>query len=47
LFFSVPPGKYRDNALNKTTNASFHILSNSSCINHPTVCDHRCWQRLK
>jgi hypothetical protein len=33
-FFTVPPGKYEDSALNYAMTTSFHILSNSSFTYH-------------
>jgi hypothetical protein len=36
-FYSAPPDKYQDSALNQATTVSFHILSNSSFTCHPPI----------
>jgi hypothetical protein len=38
-FSSAPPGKFRDSALNYSTTAPFHILSNSLSSNHSMITD--------
>ena len=42
-FFSVPLCMYQDNISTYVTNASRHILSNSSLIIHPVIRDVSSW----
>jgi hypothetical protein len=42
-FFSVPPGKFRDNILNYGASVYFHSLPNQLPINHPIVRGYIIW----
>jgi hypothetical protein len=43
VVFSVHTGKLHDSALNYSTTASFHVLSNSSFIYHPFIRRYIIW----